>query len=231
MHTTTRTAPPLHSSGRDFCCIIAMHLLLLLNLTYLDVTLHKNIKHDRMYVHTFQHAPSNLEYDFLHTITHTHMNNISKLQWPLHIQIKFVELCLSEKLYSGIRSDFEPETNVWPFETFHGLFHWLLTSYKLFMHRKEVGFRCRSLSSVGPVFNITENVVSSFRRVVFAADSTYAFWRRHSTPVFCYLVNIYFSTTSMLQGICLTNIPSYSLYITSAILWNEWFRSWPGLKC
>ena len=90
------------------------------------------------------------------------------------------------------------QTNVWPFETFHGLFHWLLTSYKMFMHRMKLGLRCRSLSSVGPVFNITENVVSSFRRVVFAADSTYAFWRRHSTPVFCYLVNIYFSTTSML---------------------------------
>ena len=60
-------------------CYSTMHLLLL-NLTYLDVTLHKNIKHDRMYVHTFQHAPSNLEYDFRHTITHTHMNNISKLQ-------------------------------------------------------------------------------------------------------------------------------------------------------
>ena len=113
MHTTTRTAPPLHSSGRDFCCIIVMHLLLLLNLTYLDVTLHKNIKHDRMYVHTFQHAPSNLEYDFLHTITHTHMNNISKLQWPLHIQIKFVELCLSEKLYSGIRSDLNECLTIW----------------------------------------------------------------------------------------------------------------------
>ena len=65
------------------------------------------------------------------------------------------------------------------------------------LYRMYIGFRYRSLSSVGPVFNITENVVSSFRRVVFAADSTYAFWRRHSTPVFLlfgkYIFQYYFN--------------------------------------
>ena len=43
---------------------------------------------------------------------------------------------------------------------------------------------------------------------------------------FCYLVNIYFSTSSLLQGICRTNIPLYSIYM-SVVLWYAWFNCWP----
>ena len=43
---------------------------------------------------------------------------------------------------------------------------------------------------------------------------------------FCYLVNIYFSTTSLFQGICRTNIPIYTIYM-SAILWHAWFNCEP----
>ena len=59
----------------------------------------------------------------------------------------------------------------------HSRYFWIIsiTTYELQNVYAQIGFRYRSLSSVGPVFNITENVVSSFRRVVYTADSAYAF--------------------------------------------------------